>query len=79
MKQALQKPRQQGKKEQGLCGTKTRTDEQNGPYVSGRVEEGTHEAGRRHSDGVFFKVKDQASGLTLTHTHLVLWNPSPGV
>lgn len=42
-----------GKTEEGLCGRKTRTDEQNGPYVSGRVEEYTRK-GRRHSARVFF-------------------------
>lgn len=47
-----QKNTQKGKKDQGLCGRKTRTDEQNGPYVSGRVEEYMRQ-GRRHSDGVF--------------------------
>lgn len=52
MKEPLQKHTQKGEKEKGVCGRKTRTDEQNGPYVSGRVEEYTKQ-GRRHSDGGF--------------------------
>lgn len=67
LKQPLKKHSQQGEKEKGLCG---RTDEQNGHYVSGRVEEHMRQ-GRRHSDG---GVSSQGPGLwpyvnTHTHTH----------
>lgn len=39
-----------GKREEGLNGRKTRSDEQNGPYVSGRVEEDA----RNGEDILFF-------------------------
>lgn len=49
MKQAVLKHTQEEKKEK----LKTSTDEQNGSYASGRVEEYMRQ-GRRHSDGFFF-------------------------